>query len=159
MTAQVIDIDRGMRRFVARLSATRGLNVTVGIHPEEGAQAAGTATLATVANVHEFGAPSQGIPQRSWLRATVDQERARIISAQRKWGQAVARRAISPIRGAALVGQTVETMVKKRILGGIDPPLEDATIDRKGSSKPLIDTGQFLQSITSKVRRGRQVIR
>ncbi len=46
----------------------------------------------------------------------------------------------------------LEGKVKEKITEGIPPPLRETTIARKGSSKPLIDTGTLRASITHKVK-------
>jgi phage gpG-like protein len=52
-----------------------------------------------------------------------------------------------------LVGQQVVSDVKGRILEGegIPPPNAPSTVRRKGSSRPLVDTGQLLNSLTYQV--------
>jgi len=52
-----------------------------------------------------------------------------------------------------LAGVFLEGKIKETIQRGRSewPPLKPATIKRKKSSKPLIDTGKLLNSITSKV--------
>jgi hypothetical protein len=45
-------------------------------------------------------------------------------------------------------------VIKQRIANGIAPPNSPYTIARKGSSKPLIDTGQLRNSITYQVEIG-----
>ncbi|MDF7681191.1 hypothetical protein PT300_11600 [Enterobacteriaceae bacterium ESL0689] len=50
------------------------------------------------------------------------------------------------------MGEKLAGEVKRKIQSGIAPPLDPKTIARKGSSRPLIDTGNLLQSITYEVR-------
>jgi len=54
-----------------------------------------------------------------------------------------------------LVGAFLEGKVKLTIQQGRPewPPLKPETIKRKGSSKPLIDTGKLMNSITHKVEK------
>jgi hypothetical protein len=49
--------------------------------------------------------------------------------------------------GAKFVGD-----IQRRIKAHIPPPLQQSTIDRKGSSTPLIDTGVLWSSITHEVK-------
>jgi hypothetical protein len=56
------------------------------------------------------------------------------------------------VEGAKIMGLAAENAVKRKILTGKFAPLKPATIKRKGHSKPLIDTGQLYDSITSQVR-------
>jgi len=50
------------------------------------------------------------------------------------------------------VGQTVADAVKQRIVSLREPPNAPRTIKQKGSSNPLIDTGQMRLSVTWRVR-------
>jgi hypothetical protein len=49
------------------------------------------------------------------------------------------------------LGAKVAALLQNRISAGIDPPNSAATIARKGSSKPLVDTGQLKAAITWRV--------
>ena len=51
------------------------------------------------------------------------------------------------------LGEEAKNISKVAITEGITPALKSATIKRKKSSKPLIDTGQLLNSITYEVRK------
>lgn len=99
-------------------------------------------TLVEIAALHEFGAPSQGIPRRSFLRDWLNLNESRVartlqaIITQGDWRKGLLR------FGAWCVGE-----VQKRISKGISPANAPSTIQRKGSSKPLIDTGQLRSSI------------
>ena len=106
--------------------------------------------LALVAATHEFGAPEVGIPERSFLRAMIHD------SANREYFKQINGQSLK----ACLHGQMDETQaltrlgvaavgrVQQQIRNGEYEPLKQATIDRKGSSKPLIDTAQLIQSIS-----------
>lgn len=52
-----------------------------------------------------------------------------------------------------LLGLRAVGDVQSRIADGIEPAISKATAARKGSTKPLIDTGRLRQSIDSEVRR------
>lgn len=145
--AKVKDIDRGWGSFVKGFTALDGLGVTIGIHAEEGAE------LAQIGTAHEFGTDT--IPQRSFLRATVDEQDA----AYREATAGEIRAVLDGRRNAEValsrLGLRVVRDVQGKIRAGIDPALAPATIAAKGSSKPLIDTGRLLRSITYQVRRAR----
>lgn len=102
-------------------------------------------TLVEVATFHEFG--TKTIPQRSFLRGTINSERSyfnqvtRTVYKQLMKGQTDVRKALG------ILGQAIQSSVQKKIRSGIDPELESATIKNKGSSTPLIDTGQLVNSI------------
>ena len=51
------------------------------------------------------------------------------------------------------VGEEAKSISKEAVTNGISPALKPATIKHKKSSKPLIDTGQLLNSITYEVQK------
>lgn len=58
---------------------------------------------------------------------------------------------VSLTRALGEVGTGLENAIVQKIQAGIPPPLQPETIRRKRSSKPLIDTGQMLASITHRI--------
>ncbi|MCX8207429.1 MAG: hypothetical protein N3G75_06315 [Methanothrix sp.] len=50
------------------------------------------------------------------------------------------------------IGVLLENAIIERIRAHIPPPLKPETVRRKGSSTPLIDTGQLIGSITHQIR-------
>ena len=141
------DIDRGYSGFVKGFTALDGYGVTIGIHAEEGSE------LAIIAASQEFGTDS--IPERSFLRATLDEQ----DGAYREATADAIRSVLDGKRSAKValerLGLRVVRDVQGKIRSGIDPALAPSTIDKKRSSKPLIDTGRLLRSITYQVRRER----
>lgn len=133
---------------VVRASAG-GSSVEVGVFadsPSRGEEF----TNAEIALVHEFGSPAMNIPERSFLRSTVDANRE-------AYHKAIERIAQHKLDGKD-TSQEIERLglrgaadVKRTIQAGIDPPLKPETIARKGSSKPLVDTGQLISSIAHRV--------
>lgn len=113
------------------------------VHPERGNRPEGTAPLGLIAWVHEFGAG--GLPRRSWLRdALLGTDNLKqivdmLIESRfdgNRWGQ-------------LLVGY-----IKRRIIQSANfAPNAPSTIERKGSSMPLVDTGFFRKSIKHVVRK------
>lgn len=153
--------DQGAGKLLANLKALSKLTVRVGVLDEapkkpgtaaDGKAARGSrATLLGVAAAHEFGAPAAGIPQRSYIRATVDLKRAEIEKVQADLAAQVAAGKIDGRTALARLGAFVQGLIQQRIAEGIGPALKPATVRRKKSSKPLIDKGQLRSSITFKV--------
>lgn len=150
--------DSGASKMLAELRALGGKTVRVGIldeapkreSPGKGKKAS-RATLLEVAAVHEFGAPAAGIPQRSFIRATVDLKAAEIQATRDKLAAQVAEGKITAQVALERLGAFVQGIVQARIAEGIGPALKPGTIARKKSSKPLIDTGQLRSAVTWKV--------
>lgn len=155
MTVRVTVTDRGADGLLSRLRRAAGARVRVGVL-EEATKASreeeGSAlTLLEVAAVHEFGAPAAGIPQRSFIRAGVDAQLPEIQRVQRALAGQTIRGAITLDVALDRLGAKVAALLQNRIAAGIDPPNSPATIARKGSSKPLVDTGQLKAAITWRV--------
>ena len=133
-------LDRLRQRLV---DAGKVVNVGVPAGPKE---KDGT-PVAMIAAVHEFGSPSQGIPERPFLRVAVQRNRQKYVRLNRI-------NLVKMLRGQATVDQALGQLgemakgdVQTEIRSGDFAPLKPATIKRKGSSRPLIDTGQMVQSI------------
>lgn len=159
----ITDRDMGMKavmRLLGRVKA-QAPHVVVGITGKSGGkphQNAEGATIVEIGAAHELGA---GVPERSFLRSTIDANRAKY---QKHMGEGFRRELLEVARTSSLategralkrLGVMVQGDIQKRIAQGIAPPLHPLTIKRKGSSKPLIDTGQLRASIASETRTGR----
>ena len=147
----VTDIDHGAKALLKRL--TERARVTVGVHEDEGSEdhSGGGGTIAEVMGRHEIGL---GVPRRSFIADYVDENRDELRGKLRTIGKAVIEGKVESVDqaidrfGLLQVGE-----VQRRIRAGIDPPLEQATIDAKGSDTPLIDTGEGWSSVRHKVEK------
>lgn len=147
---KIIDRDRGYRRIVKRTSrAAKGRpHVDVGVmgeearapHGEEGA-----ATLAEVASYNEFGL---GTPERSFIRDWYDEFLSKNRELVRMAMFRVAQGQLTQKQALELLGQRFQADIQNRIRSGIAPPNAEVTIDRKGSSTPLIDKAHLINGIT-----------
>lgn len=117
--------------------------------------------VATVAVVQEFGSPAKNIPPRSFMRVAADNEGknwARQFAGGLKKVLSGRMQASSVMEAIALL---VEGDIKKAISSVTEPPLKEATIkarnrgkkvgNTKTASKPLVDTGYMLNSVTHEV--------
>lgn len=102
-------------------------------------------SVVMVGAVHEFGSPSKNIPQRSFLRATVQEKRRKYKKIFSKLAKRIVDNEIDLKKALNLVGLQVESDVKEKITDIKEPELKH----REGN--PLIDTGHLRQSITFKV--------
>jgi hypothetical protein len=142
------DTDKGYQKVVAQVGALSSpIGVKVGVLEDKPYDDG--MTTADVALIHEYGLGD--VPERSFLRAWVDENQQAIEARLKRevegalFGKQTAQQAMERF-GLWAVGE-----VKKRIIAGIGPALAAETIARKGSSTPLVDTGQFLSSITHQV--------
>lgn len=150
--------DRGWKstaRAVRAAAAGADAFVLVGIQGNKAAQQKeGTdepITLVEVAAFNEFGL---GVPERSFLRGTFDLMQHQLERLSERLGERVASGQMDTRQALNIVGHALVNAIKDRISAGIEPPNAQSTIDRKGSSIPLIDHGQLRSSITHVVKGG-----
>lgn len=132
--------------------------VVVGITMESNSARGDAPSNAELLYIHDKGSPIRGIPPRPVLQPALAQEETRSqIQTLMKEGAVEAivkgnREACAQkFEKAGMIGRDA---CKKYILeSGHFAPLKPATVARKGSSRPLIDTGSMLNSITYAVRR------
>ena len=98
-----------------------------------------------VGTVHEFGSPSKGIPERSFLRSTVIEGKSKYKSMFKKVATRIEKGTLNMKQGLNLIGLQVQTDVRQKITDIKDPALKN----REGN--PLVDTGHLRQSIIFKV--------
>lgn len=98
-----------------------------------------------VGAVHEFGSPARNIPQRSFLRATVEAGRRNYRQLFKKLSKKIVDGNMTKKEALGLIGLQVQSDVQGRITDGIDPELKS----REGT--PLVDTGHLRRSITFEV--------
>jgi hypothetical protein len=146
--------DRKWQELKRQIPAIKGAQVTVGIQSDAGADQAGT-PIAAYAAYNEFGtrggASGGGwggpVPARPFLGSTTDERRE-------AWGKAAdiaISGALTGTRsfeaGLSMLGELAQRDVQDKILAIATPPNSESTIELKGSSNPLIDTGAMRQSI------------
>lgn len=105
-------------------------------------------SVALIAAINEFGAPSRGQPPRPFFRNMIQAksgEWPKAIEGLLKANNYDVRKTLE-LTGAAIAGQ-----LRQSIVDLVDPPLAPSTIARKKSAKPLIDTGVMLQSVDFEV--------
>lgn len=159
---KVTKTDRGWDKLM-RWAAAAHVKVKVGIVGDEADQPAGDdeeggdLTMAELGAIHEYGSEDGTIPQRSFIRRTFEQDRIKeLIAFQRKLLTAMLAGHVSPEQATKMLGVWCATEVRKTITEGrVEPPLSEITIEHKGSSKPLVDTGALVRSISWVVADGR----
>lgn len=109
----------------------------------------GDLTIVELATIHEYGAPAAGIPERSFLRKTfTGRGRAELAAFQAEQAKQVIEGKLGARTALKRIGTWGAAKVRERIRAHIDPPLKPATIKRKGSSTPLVDTGHLINAIS-----------
>lgn len=107
--------------------------------------------MASLALIHERGSAANNIPARPFMKQTRQRAEGRFARLLRRLYKQVVDGKVRPFDGLSKLGIAYEGEMKNTFTTGSFTPNKPATIKRKGSSRPLIDTGHLRQSITSKV--------
>lgn len=178
------DVDKGLKSIVRELSKANRPHVNVGVMSDAGEyaqfdeikktktskeeQAAGRGkakfkkgrshkggiNLADVATFMEFG--TRSIPSRPFMKQAFDENYDRIVSFIEAQHKQVLAGTQTVEDGLKKIGVFFEGIVKQQFTKGKFKALKPATIKRKKSSRPLIDTGRLRQSITNRVVMGEE---
>ena len=132
--------------FIKRIKALDNASLEVGILSSEDGE------ILLIANVHEFGAPSVNIPERSFIRAGFDEHHKDIEQTNDKLLDMYLEGNISARTYLNTLGEYCVGLIQKFIVDLKEPPNKPATIEAKGSSNPLVDTGRLIQSISYQVK-------
>ena len=146
-----------IRNIVEGVRYFTGMEVVVGIPKEANADHGGISN-AELLYLHEQGVPSRNIPPRPVLKPAMNKKetQAQIKTLMRDAAMAAIMSGNKDGCAAMLekAGMEGASACKNYITAGSNlTPNAPATIARKGSSKPLIDTAAMLNSITYAVRK------
>lgn len=150
--------DRGKKRIAARLKNLSKMKAHVGVPggatpPVDADGKPLGISMAELAYIHEKGSLANKLPSRPLMRQT----KTRV---EKKFVRLLANGYKRVIKGAdaesilRMIGVAYEGEIKRSFVVETFVANTEATKKRKGSSRPLIDTGALRQSITSKVVKG-----
>ena len=113
---------------------------------------------AMLAQIHEFGAPSVGIPERSFMRGTARVKQAEILKEQALLMKSFMKGKITLEKALDILGLSIAAKIKLFMREGIAPELTEARKKQKvrggkAGDTPLIDTGQLINSISHEVEK------
>lgn len=120
----------------------------------------GNITVLGVATIHEFGinvidknGNRINIPERSFIRSSYDANKQKIFNLEDELSKVLELK-LSVGSFFNLVGEFVVGIIQRHLTEEVkSPPLAGSTIAMKGSSNPLIDTGQLRDSIDYRIVR------
>lgn len=136
------------RRFYEQLRQLARMEVRVGYQAGEAADEDGV-DMCDIAAWNELG--TEHSPARPFLRQTVEKNESKI-------NEFCAREAGKMFDGGTAeqcldkIGVFMKGLVQKTIRDGEFAPNAPATIQKKGSDKPLIDTGRMRQSVNYHIK-------
>lgn len=125
----------------------------VGISEGSDDRGGGEIGNAALGYIHEHGSPAQNIPERPFLVPGIRMA-ARAISARLGQGAQAALTGRADLVDAAFTnaGLLAQASVRRKITDGPFTPNAPATIARKGSDQPLVDTGRLREAVTYVIR-------
>jgi len=144
----VIKDDRALYNILLRsVKTNKKAHTKVGFQRKDGKKEKKSDVLVVdVAIANEFG--TSKIPARSFMRTYFEENKNKLAAlgqdlyADVLLGKKDCKKALS------MLGEYAKTGIIKKIDAIYEPANKSSTIKQKGSSKPLIDSGQMRQSIT-----------
>jgi hypothetical protein len=154
LSAKVLRSNEGaISRMIDRVRGMDDKRIFVGV--PKGKMALGQnghlVDISMIAAVMNYGSVSRNIPARPFIEPSINQN---LQKYKRLMGHEAKGILVSNTKlhiALQHVGMVMAADVQDYMLSGSFKPLAAATIKAKGSSKPLIDTGQLRQAITYKV--------
>lgn len=148
-----LEICKKLKQVMERAKQINQMQLVVGIPNNENSREESEGiTNAELAMIHEFGVPEKGIPERSFMRSTASEESENLGRLSKAKITECIEGNASPHDVFATIGAYLQGKIVEKITDGEFEPNNENTVKRKGSSKPLIDTGQLRASITYEVR-------
>lgn len=143
-------IDRGWIGRRRRVSELKRITVLVGVQADAGAGEDGV-PIAEYAAYNELG--TEHIPSRPAIRNAFDNNLAEISDSVRTLREAVEDGKIGAEEAAGLLGELHQGHIQRSIRSNTPPPLAPATVKAKGSSRSLVDQGDYASSIRWKIQK------
>lgn len=146
VTDKMTDEGNKLKKMLEELSK---LQVSVGFQHGEATEDDGT-DICDIAAWNELG--TVNMPARPFLRKSVDENEAKIVAFMKAMkGQILEGADAKQILNQ--IGIFQKDLVQEKITNGDFEPNAPSTIKRKGSDKPLIDTGRMRQSVNYVIKK------
>ena len=131
------------QRFFRELAKLKELEVRVGFQRGKSQEEDGT-DMCDVAAFNELG--TDHIPARPFIRQSVDDNESKINSFLKEEVKDFAQ-GKSAKQILKEIGNFQKDLMQDKITSGSFAPNAESTIKKKGSSKPLVDTGRMRKSV------------
>lgn len=149
MATAFTDLTPEGKRYFQELKKLAEMEVLVGFQ-SSGSDYEGGASVAEVAAFNEFG--SSDTPPRPFMRQSFENHEAELKAACELVNQILAKGGTVE-EALSRLGVTAKALIQAEIVNGGFEPNAPSTIKKKGSDKPLIDSGTMRQSVTYVVRK------
>ena len=141
---------KSLQKYAQTINDVKSKAVYVGLPKEKATKKyQDGVSIIEIGAIHEYGFGN--IPQRSFLRVPFAENKKAIDDFIQKRFK-MSGKDISPMQALEQIGVFAEGISKESFVKNNWVANSPFTIARKGSSKPLIDTGNLRNSITSVVR-------
>ena len=149
MNEGCLDNDMGMEKILKEIQALSEKAIKAGI--VEGSGDIDGVDIAQYAAWNEFGVPGKDkkwrIPPRPFIRGWIENNGEEIKQTVERLHKQVADGRMTAAVAIKRLGQYAQDGIKRYVMTGNFTPNAEATIQRKGSSRPLIDTGTMRNSV------------
>ena len=137
-------LDAALRELAAKVAVPATLRVGF----LENARYPDGTPVAMIAAINEYGKPPSQ-PPRPFMRNA-------IAKYSPEWPEAIAgllkANDLDAVKALDLAGAAIAGQIRQSIVDLTSPALAESTIQRKGHSKPLVDTGHMLNSVDHEVK-------
>lgn len=137
------------KKLLKRLKELEKVEVAVGYQAGKSEEKDGT-DICQVATWNEFG--TSKIPARPFMRDGINNNQREIQNHVTREAKGIINGTVSPQEFLSSCGVNLKGQIQKEIRHGEFAPNAPSTIARKGSDKPLIDTGRMRQSVDFVIR-------
>ncbi len=143
MALEFSDMTPEGKRFLKELRKLESLEVRVGFQAGQATYEDG-ADIAEVAAFNELG--SSDTPARPFMRQSFENHEAELQASCEEANNVLAKGGTAQ-QALNKIGVFTKGLVQQEIVDGGFAPNAESTIKKKGSEKPLIDTGLMRQSV------------
>ncbi len=154
--AEVRETDKQLQAVQKSIKELKKIDVLVGIPQEEAGREQNDITNAELLYIHTNGSPANNIPPRPVVEPAIQDSKEEIGTLLK---EAILKALEGDTDGAMAGMERAGTQGENAVKGWFTNPKNnwaenaESTKKRKGSSKPLIDTGQLRKSITHVVKK------
>jgi phage gpG-like protein len=153
--SKVVDVDLGFKAFVKNTHKISGSFTKVGYPHEKDKREGDGKSIAEIAIDNQFGTRAKGgkvhIPARPFFTNATDKNKEKLALLTAKMIVEVQDHVRTPKEALTLLGEFMIGRIRKEITTGNYKENAKVTEKRKGSTKPLIDTGRMRASTTQAI--------
>lgn len=153
---EVRETDKQLQAVQKSIKELKKIDVLVGVPQEEAGREQNGITNAELLYIHTNGSPANNIPPRPIVDPAIQDSKEEIGTLLK---EAILKALEGDTDGAMAGMERAGTQGENAVKGWFTNPKNnwaenaESTIKQKGSSKPLIDTGQLRKSITHVVKK------